>query len=401
MTSIGPSDPTDPAEPADPGVLCGLFATWASGAVRRLPLYRRLCEGAAGDPEVAGRLLLSPRPPQRIPNLLLAAVHDVVLAGDHDPEVEALSGWYGSATPHPRPVGRGGDDPWPHFRSAALEHPAVADNLRSHSTQTNEVGRCAPLLPALTDTVSEFGAESLGLVEVGASAGLNLLMDSYGYCYTRGRVEPGTGDALDLDESDRGARWVSPDRSLILTCALRGPVDPPVPESVLVISHRVGLDLHPVDPGERDQARWLVACQWPDQPERVHRARTAIALSHGRRPRIVTGDAVDDVAALVTDVPREAHPVVIATWVLTYLGPDRQRKFLEALDEIGTRRDLSLVYAEQPELVPRLDPPARADGVPDGRATALVRLDWRGGTRRARRLGDQHPHGTWLEWTGR
>jgi hypothetical protein len=376
--------------------LTGLFRTWADGMVRNLPLYRRLCEGAARDPEVAGRLLLSPRPDQHIPNLLLAAVHDVILAGDHDPDAVALAHWYGSVTSTPRPVGRDVEDPWPHFRTLALEHEGVAERLRTRSTQTNEVGRCATLLPALGGLAAE--GYRLGLVEVGASAGLNLLLDHYGYCYTRSHPEPGSGDALPADDADRAAHWVARDAPLVLTCVLRGPHTPPLPHDVPPIVSRVGLDLHPVDTGDREQARWLVACQWPDQPERVHRARTAIALAHGQRPRVVPGDAVDDLPALVTAVPGHALPVVVSTWMLNYLGPDRQQTFLATLDRLGRERDLSLVYAEQPVLVPGLDVPPRPDGRPDGAATALVRVDWRDGARTQHRLADQHPHGTWLEW---
>src|SRR5690606_29639048 len=160
-----------------------LFREWADGAVKRLPLYRRICEAAADDHEVADRLLLSPEPAQRIPNLLLAAVHDVVLAADADPDVVALSAWYGSVTDDPRSVAEGADDPWPYFRRVALGHDAVAHRLRTGATQTNEVGRCATVLLALVGPMAE--GRPLGLVEIGASAGLNLLLDSYGYRYTR------------------------------------------------------------------------------------------------------------------------------------------------------------------------------------------------------------------------
>jgi hypothetical protein len=393
------AEPVD-AEPANADELAARFDTWAKGVVRNLPLYRRLCEGVAGDREVAARLLISPRPAQRIPNLLLAAVHDVVLAGDHHPDAEAIRRWYGSVTPEPWVVGRGVDDPWPHFRALALDHEVVAERIGTCSTQTNEVGRCAPLLAALAGVGAGTTGRGIGLVEIGASAGLNLLLDRYGYCYTRSRVVPGTGDALSADESDGEALWLAPNAPLVLTCALRGPCTPPLPEVMPVIDYRVGLDLHPVDPGERAQARWLVACQWPDQPERVHRARTAIALSHGRRPRVVVGDAVDGLAELVRSVPDGSLPVVVATWVLSYIGPDRQRDLMAVLGELATERDLSFVYSEQPELVPGLGVPPRPDGRPDGTATALVRIDWRGGEGVEHRLGDQHPHGTWLEWLG-
>src|SRR5437870_13338175 len=48
----------------------------------------------------------------------------------------------------------------------------LANVMRSRRTQTNEVGRCAVLLPA-------FPSGPLALVEVGASAGLCLLLDRH------------------------------------------------------------------------------------------------------------------------------------------------------------------------------------------------------------------------------
>ncbi len=374
-----------PAGHQDLEEISARFGSFADAAVARLPLYRRLCEGAADDHEVAARLAVA-RPDQRVPNLLLAAVHDVLLAGRADP----LAAWYPSVTHRPRSVGVGDDDPWPAFRRLALDDPDVDRLLRTRATQTNEVGRCGALLPALAEIAADApgapagGARPLGLVEVGASAGLNLLLDHYGYRYRPGGV-------------------VAPDAALVIDVELRPtarPVDPFAGLAVNVppIAERVGLDRAPVDIGDPGQARWLVACQWPEQLERVHRARTALALAHGERPTVRRGDAVEDVSALLLGVGRHALPVVVATWVLAYLTEERQREFMAVLDRVGAERDLSAVFAEQPERVPGLPVPPRPDGGLDGRPTALVRLDWRGGQRRAQRLADMHPHGTWLEW---
>ena len=365
-------------------VVAGHFAQFAETAARHLPLYRHLTQRASEDREVAARLLVA-EPEQRTPNLLLAAVHDLLLGGEADP----LAAWYGSVTDPVRPIGEGRDDPWPHFRRLALEDPAVARHLSTRSTQTNEVGRCLALLPALAQVAldapgaPEGAGRPLGLVEVGASAGLNLLLDRYGYCYR----SAGSGEVE-----------VNPSAFLTLTCALRGGRRPPLPAEVPTIASRVGLDRRPVDVSDRDDARWLVACQWPDQPDRVHRARTAVALAHGDAPSVVKGDAVDDVTQLVRGVGDFALPVVIATWVLAYLSPARQTELLAVLDALGAERDLTMVFAEEPSRVPALTVPPRPDGRPDEGPTALVRLDWRDGTRTATRLASMHPHGTWLEW---
>jgi hypothetical protein len=397
------SDPGSGA-PADAPAVAERFRAFAAEAVLRLPLYRRLCEAAADDLEVCERLLDAP-PAQRTPNLLLAAVHDVLLAGALDP----LGAWYPSIpgqnpSPHARDrtVGSGEDDPWPHFRRLALDDPTVAEHLRTRSVQTNEVGRSAALFPGLFQAA--YAASSappgalrpLGIVEIGASAGLNLHPGAYGYRYTVSR--------RGVDEEEQaivaGQTFTSVGHAarLMLDCELRGTHIPPLPEGALPVSSAVGLDLHPVDLTDPIDARWLDACQWPEQPERRARLRAAIALAQLDPPVVRRGDAVDDLRPLLEAVPSEALPVVVSSWVLTYLPIARQRALMDVMDAVGADRDVALVLCEQPERIPGVDVPPRPDGQPDGRATALVRLEWREGRRTAVRLADQHPHGTWLEW---
>lgn len=355
-----------------------------------MSLYHRLAKGASADAEVAGRLVLAHRDQRHAP-LLLAAVHDVLLGGDDHP----LRAWYPSVVPDARPVGVGDEDPWPHFRDLVLDHPGVEANLRGRSTQTNEVGRCTALLPALADVAANApgappdGTRPLGLVEAGASAGLNLLLGRYDYHYA---------PAPDHHRND-DVHVIDGDSPVILECQLRGPLRPPLPAEAPNIASAIGIDLHPVDLGDRRQSRWLVACQWPEQPERLHRLRAAIALAHGDPPHVVEGDAVDGLASAVATVPGFALPVVLAAWSMAYLSEARQRAFLAELDRIGAGRELTFLLADQPDLVPGLPVPPRPDGNEARHPTALVRIDWRNGQRqRPVLLADLHPHGTWLEW---
>src|SRR5260370_37467954 len=62
---------------------------------------------------------------------------------------------------------------------------AIAEVMLTRTTQTNEPGRCATLLPALAQIEGP-----LALIEVGASAGLCLLPDAYGYDWRRQRLTP-------------------------------------------------------------------------------------------------------------------------------------------------------------------------------------------------------------------
>ena len=373
------------------------FRQFADQVVARLPLYRRLCDAAAGDPEVCARLLLA-APDQRTPNLLLAAVHDLLLSGTD----EVLADWYPSipgksrsAEARSRPVAAGADDPWPYFRHLALNDPRVEQSIRTRSTQTNEVGRSAILFPALFQAASEAasaprgGMRPLGLVEIGSSAGLNLQPGAYGYRYRVPRRGP-------VDEYTLTA--VGPGSRLMLDCDLRGELLPPLPDGPIDVASAVGIDLHPLDLLAPTDARWLQACQWPEETDRFAQLQAAIALAVHHPPTVERGDAIDDLQKHIDRVPPFALPVVVSTWVLTYLPVDRQQALLDLLDHIGAHRDVAMVFSEQPERVPGVPVPPRPDGLDDGRATALVRLEWCDGERTEVRLADHHPHGRWMEW---
>lgn len=394
----------EPREPSGVGAdtsqaaaMAQRFREFAEQSVARLPLYRRLCEGAASDLEVAARVLLAPAD-QQTPNLLLAAVHDVLLAGERDD----LADWYptvlGAGTHAPvraRAVGPGEDDPWPRFRNLALHHPGVEQRLQTRSTQTNEVGRSAAIFPAVFAAARHArsapvgGARPVGIVEIGASAGLNVDPARYGYRYHV------PGDPMHPAEV---VTAVGPRSKLMIDCDLRGDRVPPLPEGALIVETAVGIDRQPIVVSRSTDARWLVACQWPEEVERLARLRAAIALAAEDPPVVEQGDAVADLGRHLAAVPAHALPVVVATWTMAYLSIERQRDLLAELQRIGTHRDVAFVFAEQPSRIPAIPVPPRPDGVPDGRATALVRMEWCEGERTEVRLGDLHPHGRWLEW---
>lgn len=337
-----------------------MFAEFARTASPRAPLYERLAAGVAADPTLAGLLLHAP-PGQRQPVLFFASIHDLLLRGHGD---GTLAAHYPSLTDAPN-----ADDPMPALRTFCYEqHDDVVELLATRSTQTNEIGRCALLLPAFGMLATEVGA--LSHLDVGTSAGLNLLLDRYRYTY-----EPG-GD-------------IGPASPVELTCGTTG--DVPIPTTMPTIVERRGLDRCPVDVRDPEATRWLEACVWPDQTDRFHRLRAALAIASSEDLDVRTGDAVVDTPALLD--ASTAHPVVTNTWVLNYLSSDERRAYLDMLDSWGRARDLSWVFAESPVLVPELP-------VADDRQTltALVMVRWRDGRRTVQHLASCHPHGYWMRW---
>ncbi len=255
-----------------------------------------------------------------------------------------------------------------------------ADRLRTllatRTTQTNEVGRCAIFLPALGLLGDEVGP--LGLLDVGASGGLNLLLDRYEYRY----------------ESHAGvvARVGGPS-PVVLEAATTGPV--PVPARLPVIAVRLGIDQHPIDVSDDDEARWLEACVWPDQPDRFHRLVAAIEIARQTPPELLAGDAVTSLAAGVESVGASAHPVVTNSWVLNYLTAEDRIAYLDELDRIGAHRDLSWIYVEAPALIPELP---NGPDAKDPHRTVLSVARWRSGRRSVEHLATCHPHGFWIHW---
>lgn len=356
----------DPGRPPDGGPGLGqlrtMFRDFAASTVRA-PLYARLAAGIADDDELVTLLLHAPAP-QRQPVLLFACVHDLLLAG-RDQE---LAAWFPNLTDPPAD-----GDPLPALRRFCSEHrDELCRALSTRSTQTNEIGRCAILLPALGLLAAEVGA--LAHLDVGASAGLNLLLDRYAY-----RYQPG---------GDVGAP--SP---VLLGCGTRGPV--PVPAAPPAIAARAGLDRSPIDITDPVATRWLEACVWPDQRDRFERLRAALAIARHAGIVVGRGDAVDDVATTAAELGEHGHPVITNTWVLNYLTPSEQIAYLAALDGLGRARDVSWVYLESPRLIPALPVPAD-EAVRDASVLTVVR--WRAGDRTVEHVATAHPHGYWLHW---
>ncbi|MFY7066312.1 DUF2332 domain-containing protein [Nocardiopsis changdeensis] len=243
--------------------------------------YAEIARALAGDEEMVGRVLALPGDNKRQPHLLLGAVR--FLGG---------------------PV-----DGWAVFRPWVVEHwDRVRAVVLERMTQTNEVRRCAALLPVLARLEGP-----LGLVEVGASAGLCLYPDRYAYSYD-GAAPVGEGP-------------------VVLECATSGGV--PVPERVVEVAWRAGVDLNPLDVCDERDVRWLESLIWPGahEAERRERLRAAAAVvAAAGRPPIVAGDLLEVVADLVGRVPAGVTPVVFHGAVLTYLPLAERERFARLVE---------------------------------------------------------------------
>jgi hypothetical protein len=293
------------------------------------PLYETFAHGVAADVGILAFLSDLPVAKQQ-PNLLFAAVRFV----------------------------SGTQLNWNDFRGALITHrDTVRDVMMRRRTQTNEPARCAVLLPVLAGLPGP-----LALLEVGASAGLCLLPDRYGYAYA--------------GHTPFGPRPRFSCRANELT---------PVPTRSPEITWRAGLDLNPLDVRDDDDMAWLEALVWPDQPRRLAQLRAAALVARVEGPRIVAGDLVTSLADMVAEAPPHATLVVFHTAVLAYVADAAARAGF-----VSTVRAANACWIsnEAPGVFPDIAAKLRRRG-PKGAFLLSVNGEPMAWT---------DPHGAWIDW---
>jgi hypothetical protein len=274
----------------------------------RSPLYVALIADAADDYQAGGvvaRLFAGVEPPPgAVPALrLMAALHELALTG-REPELSAFYPSAGGARPP--------HDAWQIAR-AALERNFDWIAPRLHRTvQTNEPGRSAALYAVLLWLTSAYGRR-LRLLEIGASAGLNLICDRY-------RYDVG---GLTLGAPDSPVRFEQPWRpapAIDLTAAA----------TALRISHREGCDANPLDPASPDDRRRLISYIWPDERDRLARLDAALSVAAPRPPMVVRAQAVDWLPDALSRRRDGELTVVWHSLMRQYVDPGEWRALLEA-----------------------------------------------------------------------
>ncbi|MCB5282889.1 MULTISPECIES: DUF2332 domain-containing protein [unclassified Arthrobacter] len=242
--------------------------------------------------------------------------------------------------------------PYPEFRAFLdARWDDVSRTVLSRATQTNEAGRCATLLPSLAQAAASGNGRPLALIEVGASAGLALYPDRYGYAFDAG--------ASVVRLSPAGA---TPGSYPVLGCTVTGPA--PLPADLPHVVWRAGIDLNPLDVRNPGDVAWLEALIWPEQDFRRERLRRAIAIARSAPPLLVSGDLNDQLLALAARAPSDATLVVFHSAVMAYLDAESRDRFRATMSRLTAERGCHwlsneghtvIVQADGSSVVPEMD----------------------------------------------
>jgi hypothetical protein len=324
----------------------------------RLPFYTALLHELEDDP-LALELLASVRVEQRNPMLVLAALHLAALRG-HD----VLGPIYDDARHGTLEDPKGAAQ-----RVMEVVHadPGIVRAQLWRSTQTNEPGRSAVIQAVIGDLTRDVHA--INLIEVGASAGINLCFDQF------------------------PVRPVDDGRALTLVCEDLTPIDRtrPMPE----VRTRVGIDPQPLDLENEEDRLWLKACLWPEQRRRHERFDAIVAVHHSwPHVEMLRGTARECMEPAFALCDGDVMTVVMNTWSAFYFTADEREAYFEEISRRCAEGDVAWISMESTMVK---WPGVHVDKAAHHRAASQVVL------MRPRSTpvlwGWCHAHGRWLERT--
>ncbi len=327
------------------------------------PFVGRICELFAErlEPQGAVAMLLFNWPGDvsgagaSLPLRVAGALHALVLEG-HSKELSAVF--------PPQQTGHDNDIFWSAISAAMVEHADFLLIRLQSAPQTNEVRRAAALLPGFL-TVASLKGLPLALSEIGASAGLNLFWDRFGY--RLGEMEWGdTGSSVRLAPD-----WTGPTP----------------PSSAIHIRERAGCDLSPLDPTSHTDRLRLISYIWADQTDRIVRTRAALDIAAKERLRVEKADALEWLDKQLAQVHDGATHVVYHTIAWQYLSPEAKDTGEAMILAAGARAS-----DKSPLAWLRLE----RDGGQPGAALTLTL--WPSGEERCIARADFH--GRWIHWFG-
>ncbi|MBS4201662.1 DUF2332 domain-containing protein [Bacillus sp. FJAT-49732] len=290
---------------------------------------------------------------QPIPNLFLGAVHYLLQSGLKHP----LKEYYPSLVEQPLNL----EGVFPHFKDFCLAFKSeIIELLQSKRVQTNEVRRSAYLYPSFC-YMYEKVKTPLSLIEIGTSAGLQLLWDQYSYSYGNGIV------------------YGNKQSKMQITSEIRSGKIPAYLENIPPVASRVGLDLHVCDIMNPENELWLKSLIWPEHCERVLLFEKAAQVFIENPVELIEGDGVSLLPEIAKQIPEDSAICIFHTHVANQMPEQLKHQLINIVKKLGTQRDVFHLYNNIWDRKLHLD-------------------SYVNGCEEQHIIGDTDGHGRWFEW---
>ena len=253
----------------------------------------------------------------------------------------------------------------------AREH-WVRDFLKS-PPQTNEVRRAVGLWPGLCAAAKAFDGP-MDVLELGASAGLNLSTDRFHY----------DGGTWTWDSPVAGPR-------VALSTQWSGP--PPRFPAHAAIRHRAACDQKPLNAALPEDRLRLRAYIWPDQPERLERVNAAMEIARAQSIKPDAQDAGAWIAEKLAARAKDSLTVIYHSVFFQYPPQAVRDAITLAIETEG-----ACATAEAPLAWLRFEPGGILGHEQKGASMILELIEWPSGRKRV--LADIDPHGRFVHWHG-
>ncbi len=253
------------------------------------------------------------------------------------------------------------EDIWPLARTLLEREPNAAAAFIRSAPQTNETRRSIALLAAFLTFADTWKGE-VDMLEIGASAGLNLNWDLY--TYKTKSWAWGAQGPVQIDTDWNG---------------------PPPPIADIAVRNRAACDLNPLDIGDENERLQLRSYVWPDQPDRLARFDGAVALARETGVQVERADAAQWLAQKLSARAHDAAMIVYHSVFLQYPPREARDAIVDAIQSAGAR-----ATERAPLAWVRLEPEALTDDVRDSPRMVIDVITWPGAKRRIVGYTDGH-----------
>jgi hypothetical protein len=297
---------------------------------------------------------------QPIPNIFFAAVHYLVLKNKNC----ELASYYPSIAKNLNnpPL------PFDVFKDFCIHNESqILELISTRIVQTNVINRCSYLMPILSELINK-GQKNACIIDIGASAGLNLNFDIYEYWTNSQKIFGDSSVKIEFETKDSDIKSIQP---------------------INYLMRKIGVDLHPINPQNDDEKLWLNALIWPDHLERFNSMEKALELRQNGGIEMLQASTVPQFEEIINGQRNDETLIVYATHTLYQFSQESRLDFFNMLDSIGKKRDFYFLSVESTKYLQEKY---------DSSQTVIELTSYTNGQKNEEIIAETNGHGNWIHW---